>query len=61
MEHSDNFCAFFVDSYGVEVIDLDVGRGANRMAHRSGVFWKLKGSQLVDIVDPFDRSNSGPR
>ena len=27
VEHSDNFCAFFVDSYGVEVIDLDVGRG----------------------------------
>ena len=25
MEHSNNFCALFVDSDGVEVIDLNVG------------------------------------
>ena len=25
MEHSNNFCALFVDSYGVEIIDLNVG------------------------------------
>ena len=56
MEHSDNFRTLFVDSYGVEVVDLNVGCGPNWMAHRSGVFRELKGPELVDIVDPFDRS-----
>ena len=52
--HTDDFCAFFIDGDGVEVIDFLIGIGAYRMGHGAGVFGKLELSQGADVFDALD-------
>ena len=57
-EHTDHLGAFFVDSSGVEIVDLDKAFGPDRMGERSGIFAKLGGAQGQHIVDPLDRART---
>ena len=51
IDHAYNFCTFFINRHGVEVVDFHVGIRTNRMAHRSGIFRKLMYTQSVCVRD----------
>ena len=53
--HADQLRALVVDGGGVEIADLDIGFGADRMRQRAAVFWELRGAQRAHILDPLDR------
>ena len=54
MQHAHYFGAFFVHRQGIEIVDLDIRLGTNRMRQRAGVLGELPGAQGIDVLDAFD-------
>ena len=59
MQHANDFGSFFVHRGGVEVVDLPVAVGADRVRHRAIVFGKLGGTQFAHVVDALDGPSRG--
>src|SRR6185312_5774031 len=55
MDHADDFGAFLVDGWRVEVVDRDVAVGPNRMRRGAGIFRKLRRAQPPHVGDAFYR------
>ena len=54
VDHAHDFGAFFVHRRGVEIVDLGVGRGTNRMRHRPGILGELAHAQAAHFLDARD-------
>ena len=52
-QHADQFCTFFIDRCGVEIINRLVRIRLHRMRGRPGIFSKLRVTQHRCILDPF--------
>ncbi len=54
--HAHDLGALLVDRGGIEVVDLDVALGPDRVRHGSGVFRELARHQVLDVADALDRA-----
>jgi hypothetical protein len=51
LDHADDLGALFVHRGGVEVVDLGVGSGADRVRHRPGILGELGDAQGAHFLD----------
>jgi hypothetical protein len=51
LDHADDLGALFVHRGGVEIVDLGVGGGADRVRHRPGIFGELGDAQGAHFLD----------
>ncbi len=56
VHHADDFRALVVDGGGVEIVDLGVGGGPDRVRHRPRVFGELADAQAAHFLDAGDRA-----
>ena len=56
VQHADDFCALLVHRRGVEVVDLLIAVGADRMGHRAGILGELGGAQHPHVGDALHRT-----
>ena len=54
MDHPDHLSTFFVNSSGIEVVDLYILLGFDGMCRRTCIFYKLTFSKCFDITDALD-------
>ena len=59
LHHAHDFCAFFINRYGVEVVDLLVLVGPHRVRHGARVFWELRSAQHTHIFNSLDSAGRG--
>ena len=55
VEHPDDLGTLLVDRAGVEIVDLDVAVGADRVRQRPGILGELRVADERDVADPLDR------
>jgi hypothetical protein len=56
VDHAHHLGAFFINRGGVEIVDLGVGRGPDRMRHRPGILEELGDAQLAHFLDARHRA-----
>ena len=54
--HAHHLGAFLIHRHGVEIVDFDVRRRANRVCHGSGILGELVRPQLAHVLDTLDPS-----
>ena len=54
VKHSNYFRTFLVNGDSVKIVNLDIGRRTNRMTHWTCIFRKLKGPELINIINTLD-------
>jgi len=57
-DHADQLGAFFIDRRRIEVVDLHIALGPNRVRQRSLVFGELQRLQLPHIGDALNGSRA---
>ena len=58
VEHPDDFRALVIDGRGVEVRDLDIAFGPDRMRERPRILGELRRAKPAHILDPLDRGRT---